>query len=198
MRMKELNNWAWRSTSRGNKNRLSRVYYRCLYRMVAWQYRQGWEYWTALAMSRGGCAVDTYPMPYADPHFAPWPEEDGTLISDAAGFVIRHSTSYCAHKFREVTGRWPRHGRGERYDAKDWWALLSMNGCEAAERFPKDGQHYIGIAAEIGEYGLVVWFERNEGPLVVYSTYQEGRFLVSRDVPSRFTWVRILGRGEEP
>lgn len=114
--------------------------------------------------------------PYESLDFAPWPESDEegeyTLISDSQGFVIRRSPSYVAWMMKRATGKWPeRPEPGERepgehaFDAKHWDELLSYNGWIKLEdgRGPGlsdvlNGYHFVGVIADEGEFGQVVWF----------------------------------------
>lgn len=193
MMMEMLNRWALKSVSANNSNRVSRVLHRFLYQAVARLYCVFSRDWRLRkSMYENGCfELDTYAWPYCSPEFAGWPEEEGWLISDSCGFVIRHSTSYCAQKLHEISGRWLRHGRGEIYHAKDWLQLLEINGYDEIVREPRDGNAYIGVIPDYGEYGLVVWFEQMEGRLAVFSTYRDGKHLVSRETPDHATWVRV-------
>lgn len=121
---------------------------------------------------------NTYPWPYCDPRFATWEEDDSpegyNLISDPAGFVIRRSTSYCAWKIYEATGRWPtNHGDSDkrRFDAKDWEEFLSMNysrRVEVEDFMPYPEYCFIGIIPDQGEFGQVVHLE------CAYIQYQKG------------------------
>lgn len=111
--------------------------------------------------------------PYANPYFASWPESDNkrfyTLITDSAGFVIRHSASYVAWRIKCATGKWPvrpipgpREPGEHAFDAKHWDELLEYNGwlrCEHVKaKFARDF-NFIGIIPDEGEFGEVVWLE---------------------------------------
>lgn len=121
---------------------------------------------------------NTYPWPYRDPRFADWEEDDSlegyNLISDPAGFVVRRSTSYCAWKIYEATGRWPKnHGNSgrRRFDAKNWEELLGLNyfnRIEIEDAILQPGYCYIGIIPEQGEFGQVVHLEK------VYIHFEDG------------------------
>lgn len=113
---------------------------------------------------------NTYPWPYREEQFADWEADDSpqeyNLISDPSGFVIRHSTSYCAWKIREATGRWPmQHGDSwQRFDAKNWEEFLKLNHgrritADSDMSFIADSYGYVGILPQQGEYGQVVWLE---------------------------------------
>ena len=147
--------------------------------------------------------VDTYPWPYVDPGFAPWADDDmDCLIPDSVGFVRRRSTSYCAWKIREATGKWPRRAVKRRYDAKDWQEFLAgcgyttiVSGMELV-----NSRRYVGIIPSDGEFGLVVWahalYHRQEADdrieEVVCSTYRDGHFEIlvyPRAEP--IIWVQI-------
>lgn len=113
--------------------------------------------------------------PYEDAEFANWPESDGdfyTLITDSDNFVIRRSTSYIAWLMKKHCGGWPKPPiPGERkpgehnFDAKHWDEVLEFNGWQkvSKEDWPtwqnmNDDDHFIGIIADEGEFGQLVWF----------------------------------------
>lgn len=115
--------------------------------------------------------------PYADMNFANWPEsdEDGSysLVSDSCGFVIRRSPSYIAWKIKQTTGKWPKlpvpgkRAPGEHsFDAKHWDEVLEFNGWQRLgnprEFSVLDGVPYVGIIADWGEFGQLVWLETLE------------------------------------
>ncbi len=137
-------------------------------------------------LSELNCEVqNTYPWPYRDLRFADW-KEDGSpegynLISDPAGFVIRRSTSYCAWKIYEATGRWPKNrAQGwQRFDARDWERFLTMNDfrrVSADELKSSSLRCCIGILPEQGEFGQVVWLEK------IFPTFHERMRQVSYQV----------------
>lgn len=157
---------------------------------------------------------NTYPWPYRDEGFANWEEDDSpqgyNLISDPAGFVIRHSTSYCAWKFREATGHWPmnRGDKRQRFDAKDWEEFLSLNrGRRVVDKsddmsFISSLYGYIGILPQQGEFGQVMWLEaiyvsfsekvRHEDYFV--STYENQcyrRYRLSDQEAAEIIWMGI-------
>lgn len=109
---------------------------------------------------------DTYPWPYSKWIFAHWEECDipgsYTLVPDPAGFVVHYSTSYCAWKIRERTGRWPKRRQpGVTYHAKDWQAFLAENGYTEIIDSPAESllQNCIGIDPDCGDFGQVYWYE---------------------------------------
>ncbi|MBR2840024.1 hypothetical protein IKE82_01685 [Candidatus Saccharibacteria bacterium] len=155
--------------------------------------------------------------PYANPHFADWPEcdEEGkySLITDSCNFVIRRSPSYIAWKIKRITGHWPKlptpgkRNPGEhRFDAKHWDEVLEFNGWHKCDYGPiaedaDKGIHFVGVIASEGEFGQVVWFE---GVETVYeasnlftkywdvSTYtnfrEENRFILASPLESKVVW----------
>lgn len=156
------------------------------------------------------------PWPYCDPRFASWEEADGTLVTDPANFVIRHSTSYCAWRIRELTGKWPTNrvkprneahaqeirNRERPHDAKYWLEFLQAQDCylgvvDADYITQHPNHHYIGVDPNCGEYGLVIWFEnlaydiQNQRTLAVVSTYRNQCYLQDSVHFADFTWVKI-------
>lgn len=112
------------------------------------------------------CMFNTYPLPYRDDvNFANWPEiavrGNYTLITDPSGFAVRHDTSYCAWKLRELTGHWPRAKSQYYFHSHHWREFLSRLGYRTVVPFAElqDGHHYIGIDTTIRPRGRVVWFE---------------------------------------
>lgn len=137
-----------------------------------------------------------YRYPYAEPEFANWPESDDgrnyTLISDSAGFVIRHSPSYCAWRIKRRTGKWPKRptpgkrAPGEHaFDAKHWDELLEFNGWQRRESGPTpfDDTKFIGIIKDEGEFGQLVWLETYITYYAV-STYANFRMETRTFLPS--------------
>lgn len=109
---------------------------------------------------------NTYPWPYVSEDFANWPEEAitgrYTLISDPSGFVVKHCTSYCAWKIRELTGQWLPHPHdGKIYHAKDWQSYLALNGYDQVLPQPVQDCRAVGIIPDEGEFGQVLWYERS-------------------------------------
>ncbi len=122
---------------------------------------------TTLEMRRYRIYPDTYPWPYREKDFASWEFSDETgnytLICDPAGFVVRHCTSYCAWKIRELTGRWPKKRSSRKmYHAKYWQEFLAENGFTVIVDSPEDRPEgcYVGIEVDRGEYGQVYWYEK--------------------------------------
>lgn len=151
--------------------------------------------------------IDSYPWPYREPWFADW-EEDGTrqeysLVSDQAGFVVKHSTSYCAWKIYELTGSWPiRPKHLPSCDAKHWRRLLHDNDYCTTVKRPGPGKHYVGIAPSMGLHGECVWFEgfddghsveRNvdTGGEIIYSTYRDRKYGIGAALDEWYIWVEI-------
>ena len=155
---------------------------------------------------------NTYTLPYRDDvNFADWPEDsirgNFTLVTDPAGFVVRHSTSYCAWKIRELTGYWPRiHNIRNRYHAGNWLGYLTELGYTKVVPFTelKRGRHYIGIDKSVERYGLVVWLEdvmvTDSMVMCVTSTYRNRNhtfimysFPMGKEekITRKVTWVEI-------
>lgn len=151
-------------------------------------------------------ANNSYPWPYCDPEFAPWEEDDSpdgyNLITDPANFVIRRSTSYCAWKIYEATGRWPTNHGSERrrFDARDWEEFLQMNYCYRRRSGEDVLDHAVGIIADEGEFGQVVWLESihvsfESGQRHAYyrvSTYKDFRYQ-ERTIkdPDNIVWMEV-------
>ena len=142
-------------------------------------------------------ANDEYP--YADMRFADWPETDEE-ISDWWNFIVRRSTSYMAWLIKAECGirlKLPTPGKRESgenpFDARHWDEILEYkpNGWQ---RIPKEGwmtverpdrnesPHFIGIIADEGEYGQLVWLvdaqprsEHDETPCWHVWTYEKFR-----------------------
>lgn len=156
-------------------------------------YRLSLEYRVLFARYLNDELVDTYPWPYRDAAFAPWPEDDGvilpgeptedrgyTLISDEFGFVIRRSTSYCAWKIYEQTHnslnqrKASENGKKKRYDGKDWIEFLAVNGFTETADFPQSDGYYVGVRPDYGEFGQLYWYERTvfaDGDAMCWLTY---------------------------
>ena len=194
---------AKKSCRRWNKNPLSRKANRASYRKMAKSYWSSEAHQKLIAEYKSGDHfINTYPWPYSDNSFADWPESSAkntySLISDQSGFVIRHSTSYCAWKIFECNGVWPRRITRERMDAKDWLKFLSEAGyarvIKATEPLQK-GHHYVGVDPRYGKFGLVVWLEDFDegfnGWVVEYSTYLNGCYTYCSSDRNDFTWVQI-------
>ena len=179
--------WAYRSTT-SFRGSVTRAFYRKLYQAASWlfcTFSPDWQ--LRLNMYRGGCfQIDTYAWPYCNWEFADWAKYG--QITDSAGFAIRSSMSYCTQKLREAGYRL-KYGQEKPYTPEWWGLILMMTGFSECVQRPSDKDICVGLAPD-----LTVWFEANEGPLVVYSTYRDGQHLVSRDLPERFTWIRIKGR----
>ncbi len=149
---------------------------------------------------------NTYPRIYYC--IANWPEDDGALVVDPSNFVIKHSTSYCAWKIRELTGKWPKNAvnpkdeshaieianRERPHDAKYWLEFLQAQDCYLGiTDLLRLGHHYIGINPNYGEYGLVVWLESltTDATEVTISTYEHHRYTCKNVSLVDFTWVEI-------
>ena len=182
---------------------LSRRYHRKKYRKIAQNYWESSWHQSIIEMARLGSPIDSYPPHYGDPRFADWDESDAaddyTLISDQSGCVIKYSTSYCAWKIFELTGKWPQKKARARLNAKNWQYFLEQAGYpNVVEDFyatfaPK--HHYVGINPSDGEWGITVWFEKlNEHGEVEISTYRNKKYsyeYIPRDNIDKYTWVEI-------
>lgn len=181
--------------------RLSRKRYRKKYREIA---RAGWEtpqqQFIMEFAKLGGC-IDTYPPLYSDPNFANWDESDApddySLISDQSGCVIKYSTSYCAWKIFELTGKWPQKKTKARIDAKNWQYFLKQAGyTKVVENFYTDfapEHRYVGINPNDGKWGIVVWFERIDRQVEV-STYRDRMYsyeCIPREKINDYIWIEI-------
>lgn len=139
--------------------------------------------------------INIYPWPYRDPTFGNYGEEVDTLVVDQLGFVIRHSTSYCAYRLKVALGYWPKRKQRKRYDAKNWQEYLSDLGFTEVVDCPDDEHCYIGIKPDYGEFGLVVWFEHVQylqgERTVIVSTYFNNEYQRFSALPSDYTWITI-------
>lgn len=193
------------SCSKWNCCRILRAICRFSYRYLGessakkWSRRKLWE-----GIVRGD---NTYPWPYSDTSFARWPEDEGALVSDPAGMVIKHSTSYCAWKIREVTGVWPtrpivptneEHAaeiaqRERPSDAKYWRDFLAAQGYTEICVVPHNGYNYVGIDPSYGKWGLVVWFEEEgrASDCAIISAYIDKRFEYVQVSARDFVWIKI-------
>lgn len=223
------NNLAKYSCDRWNKSRILRKLCRMSYQgmsnlYVWWRERFGKKHHVTqprqLQSNQERCnsanLINTLPWPYVEENFANWPEDDTTgqytLVTDPVGFVVHHSTSYCAWKLRELTGHWPMQRRpGVTYHAKYWQNFLSLNGYNQTIETPLYNLHgyNIGIIPGEGEFGQLLWYEheltswgekcadgvtygRVEG--FVCTTYQEHRFCVrqvSLEEAKQIIWIKI-------
>lgn len=195
-----VNNWALRSCPANNRNPFSRRINRQKYRDAAQTYWEGAAHRRLVAKYfRGYHDLDTYPWPYSDYRFADWEEcadNDGyNLISDQSDFVIRHSTSYCAYKIFELTGKWPKkYSVGYHAHAKNWQQFLYEAGYKQEVINLIPSQHYVGIAPTYGEFGLVVWAEGpvNETTHTLYvSTYLEKHHHYFEALVADYIWIQI-------
>lgn len=214
------NFFAKHSVDRWNRCRPLRVLCRSLYQGMSaiYIFCAGDYYYTF-----GGCSrsefdpkffeirCDTYPWPYSKWIFAHWEEcnipGSYTLVPDPAGFVVHHSTSYCAWKIRECTGRWPKRRQpGVTYHAKDWQAFLAENGYTKVVDSPAESllQNCVGIDPGRGEFGQVYWYEgahlveTEHSPVVCTgfncSTYEDRLYNLVRfslEDAKKLIWVRI-------
>lgn len=177
-----------------------RDYYRKKYREAADEYMVSHTHRELLGRYQyGEHSVDTYLWPYRSQAFADWPEEDGkysySLISDPSGFVIRHSTSYCAYKIFESTGNWPqRKSLHRRFDAKDWVEFLAEAGYPNTVLQLAMGHKYVGIDPKRGEHGQVVWAESEDTPAtheMYISTYINRQHHFGVAHRDDYIWVMI-------
>ena len=158
-------------------------------------------------LAEKGEIVDTYPWPFCTSWFADWEEVSEknhySLVSDRAGFVVKHSTSYCAWKIDEFTGsRLTRPRCMTDCSAAHWHRLLFFNDYRNTVKRPSPGRHYIGIMPSRYKYGEVVWFEGFEdgfscekendtGRSIIFSTYRDKKFFVGCAPAEWYIWVEI-------
>lgn len=194
-----VNTWAKKSCPAWNGNKVSRRLYRQKYRNAARDFWESPEHQRQIAQYKE-CKewLNTYPWPYCDPHFADWEEDDDakhyTLITDQSNCVVRYATSYVAWKIFEETGIWPQKTSNTRLDAKNWVQFLAEAGYTKVVERPKDCRHYVGIKPDEGEWGIVVWFEREaffKEDYAVVSTYINKEHRVGSVFIYEFTWVEI-------
>ena len=139
---------------------------------------------------------DTYPWPYAHPRFADWKEEKGALVYDPSGSVVKHSTSYCAWKIFELTGKWPNANKEFHLEAKNWQYFLEQAGYTGLTVGPEPGHHYVVINPHDGEEGMVFWLEGQRAGCMdlIVSTYRDKHYSVEAIKPDKigyYIWVRI-------
>lgn len=184
---------------------------------VAEEERQEGECITPSEPTEREAFPNTYPWPYVDEGFANWLPSDKegryTLVCDPASFVVKHCTSYCAWKIRELTGHWPKKRQsGAVYRAKDWEKFLAINGFTKRVDTPEDGPRgrFVGIQPGQGEYGQLYWFEKvrypkcswvekgiryvHSPPVFDCTTYYEGQFAnitMTKGVATGLTWVQV-------
>lgn len=146
---------------------------------------------------------NTYPRVFR--MITDWTEDIGALVVDRANFVIKYATSYCAWKIYELTGKWPTNPvpitdaeeyakRERKHDAKYWLEFLqAQDSFVGVVETPHFLRHYIGINADYGEYGLVVWFEElvyslfpNDPPMAWVSTYENKQYIRTNVLLSDF------------
>lgn len=192
------------SCSKWNHYRFLRVICRRLYRYLGEKSAKSSSRCKSGEVAEG---VNTYPWPYSDTDFAKWPEDAGALVSDPAGMVVKHATSYCAWKIREATGVWPtkkviptdeKHAleiaqRERPGDAKYWQEFLYAQGYTEVCKKPQNRRRYVGIDPSYGKWGLVVWFEK-EGRVpdpVMISAYIDKQFEYKQVSVEDYTWVEI-------
>ena len=193
------------------KDRLIRGVCRGLYRTLANLYcALSSEYIRRQGLIGKGVIVDTYPWPYCEEWFADWVEvdtmENYSLVSDNAGFVVKHSTSYCAWKINEFTGSWPTRPRYMMdCSAVHWHRLLFHNNYRNTVKRPEPGKKYIGIMPSYSKYGEVVWYEGFEdgfsvdtendtGGKIVYSTYRDKKYTIGAAPAEWYIWVEITSK----
>ena len=180
-------------------HQFSRDHYREKYRAVAkscWETR---EHQYLMDLARLGSIVNTYPMPYNDLRFANWDEsktiDDYSIITDQSGCPVKHSTSYCAWKIFEATGRWPQRKTPIRLDADNWLAFLSEAGFDDIVDSPDPNYHFVGINQDDGEWGITVWYERtDESGDVKVSTYRDKTYsyeTIFKEEVRKYIWIRI-------
>lgn len=224
MLIQVANFFARNSLSKWNRCRLLRVCCRKMYQLMGsfalfWRkvHRRSTTVASSTMQPEQGTCGNTYPWPYCEEDFANWEFSDAsgeyTLVCDPAGFVVKHCTSYCAWKIRELTGRWPTKRRaGVTYHAKKWQGFLVENGFTAVVESPEQDaeKHYIGIDSSRGVYGQVYWYEqmgyerqclvsaeRSHSfviPMVECTTYVDGRFAritLGMGMARRLTWVQL-------
>ena len=161
-------------------------------------------------LAEKGIIVDTYPWPYRESWFADWEETDKkecySLVGDHAGFIVKHSTSYCAWKINELTRSWPERPKCMHdCSAAHWHRLLFLNGFRNTVKRPSPGRHYIGIMPSHYDHGEVVWFEgykdgfscekeNDTDGFIIFSTYRDKKFFVGAAPAEWYIWVEISSK----
>ena len=202
------NFFAKNSIAKNQKNRFVRRTCRANYRLLSNLYCTLSPGFIKLQSAHAkGLLTDTYPWPYREAWFADWEENSSadnySLVSDPAGFIVKHSTSYCAWKINEAVGTWPSRPKWlESCDAKHWHRLLHDNGYRKTAKRPEPGRSYVGIAPSKGIHGECVWFEGfddgdgversvDTGGEIIYTTYRDRHFEIGAALAEWYIWVEI-------
>lgn len=164
------------------------------------------------ACVKKGIAIDAYPRLLKEIDAAHDEKYDGQIV-DPANFCVCYATSYCAYllKVFNHSSSWPTKpvvprdkahareiaGRERAHDAKYWIEFLAAQGYTHIVDEPKDGNHYIGVNPNSGEYGLVVWFVKRSislGPIrdtACVTSYVDKKFFCQDVNIAEYRWVEI-------
>lgn len=179
-----------------NFYKLSRQRYRKKYWAMA---QKAWEsgerqFWIKMLGEHGRCS-NTYPWPYCSYNFADWKEEPDALVFDPSGCIVKDSTSYCAWKIYECTGKWPNEGLEFHTNARNWQYFLEKAGYEKSVLGPENLHHYVAIDPNDGKKGVVLWFEHvGSGGSVITTAYKNRCHNIDIIKPERvfqYIWMRI-------
>ena len=149
----------------------------------------------------GDHGIDTYPWPYCDEEFADWPENGDadrySLVTDQSNCIVKHSTSYCAWKIFETTGKWPQKFSREKFNAGRWAEFLAEAGYTKVLKpgeMPEMFRNYVGVKSSEDGSGLVVWAEFASDPdehWVTVSSYVNKKYKIWVADADDFKWVVI-------
>ena len=203
--LKKLNEWAKMSCANWNKDPATHEFYREKYKVAAEAYWRSEKHQRLMYKYRSGDhCVNTYPWPYCEAGFANWEEsadkDTYSLILDQSGCVVKHSTSYCAWKIFEITGRWPQRTSHEQLDARHWVQFLAEAGYAEVlkdKEMPKMFSYYVGIKRpekDRSKSGQVVWMEFASDPedhWATVSSYVDKKYKIWTVDTYDFQWVFI-------
>ena len=214
--MKLANYLAAHSISDCEKNRYVRKACRTGYRFLMKLSMFDKEHVEAVHVNKSELYLrkNSYPPLFADKRFASWQfdcETDGNLITDPSNFVIRYPTSYCNYKIWEATGEWLRRPKSEqlyqvmtgyhlpergRFDARHWIGLLRFNGYweDSGLNYPLNGHHYVGLIPDVGEWGMLFWYEYGKRNEIFVSTYENFNYVLrplTQEEMREVKWVEI-------
>lgn len=197
----EANYHAKLSCTMWNKNRLSRIYHRQKgYELAKRAYLMPEHQERVRQYKAGYHDINTYNPLYACHDYGNWELNDEpdkyNLLTDPSKFIIRFAPSYCNQKIGERIGYLPTRKTQTLYHAKKWRSYLAeigFNKLLPSDAKLKDGCCYVGIDPDVGEYGLVVWFEGtlDFGRKIKTSTYLNNDYTQMIVTPDQFSWVAI-------
>ena len=202
--LKTANRHALLASPTFNQSALLRWYHRRSYWRIAEREYASAHHQTRVARYLSGERnLNTYVFPYVNQNFAPWSQNvysnDYASVLDPSGCPVRHSTSYCAYKIRELTGSWIKTCPNLASDAKHWVQFLCEAGFSdvlSPETVPDVAAHYVGVSTDLAhdKDGLVVWFEGYSGNYpgtVQVSTFIGFQYTFATEDWRKYIWVKI-------